>query len=1203
MSSTDRQNRLLQTEDWKRIYQTFRNADFQSYDFDNLRRTMINYLRQNYPEDFNDYIESSEYLALIDLIAFLGQNLSFRIDLNARENFLETAERRESVLRLARLISYNPRRNQAANGLLKFETIKTTESLLDSTGLNLSGITIRWNDASNNNYFEQFTKILNSSLPVNNTVGRPLKIETIANISTEQYRFNAINTGIPVFGFTKSVDGASTRFEVVSTAIENGSIVEEPPLPGNNPSFLFRDDGQGPGSSNTGFFMHFRQGKLEDGVFSVANPTPNQIIDLDTANINNSDVWLYSVDSNGFETELWTKLEAVTGNNIIFNSLFKNIRNAYAVTTRISDRISLVFSDGVFGNLPAGNFRAYYRTSANNTVIVNPGDIRNVQIEIPYVSRRNTEETLTIGLSLLSTISNGRPSESNAEIKQNAPATYYTQNRLITAEDYNIGPLGVSQEVIKTKSVNRISSGISRYLDLKDATGRYSNTNLFANDGILYKEEFFKRVSFRFETQSDIEGVILNKIEPILASSSTANFYYEKYPKLIVSDLSATWRQQTSSTNRSTGKFTDAENTFDYTVGGFTVNTLRLIEPGTLCKFLPPVGEFFLPSGKLTSKQDQLGATSYKWSKVISVSGDGTDEQSDGAGAILFNDSIPSGAVLEQIVPKLSKTLVDDIKLEIIDRVFDFRDFALRYDYLERQWLIITAENINTINNFSLGKAGSDIGQNLDSSWIVYFKTDGEKYTVTYRNLQYVIESKDEIKFLFDGADRIYDPELGRLVKDKIDILSVNRKPDELTAFTRDFEWSIESEYRDSEGSIDNSKLIVEFYDSDDDGIFDDIELFDQIVNEQLNTKEKYIFLKKKILSGGREIFRYFENNNDTIIVKTNEEEIFKQGNTLSSYKNNQIFYLIEEQIFKFVDKIANRLFVTTDYDARIGRADLKFRYFHVANSNFRIDPSVSNIIDTYILTRSYDTQYRQFLNGAFDQEPLPPSSDQLFREYGQQLNSIKSISDEIIYHPIKYKPLFGEKANRDLQVTFKIVKNSGLVINNNELKSDIIESINLFFEIENWDFGDTFYFQELSAFVMNRLSPNLVSVVIVPKQPDQAFGSLFEIKSDSDEIFVNAAQVSEVEIIDEITASKLKANGAVVTSVDRSISGIQSSPISNLQPRLPLISGSSVSTTMPSSNGGSTQYVPPSSGVSPPSSSPPPSSSSPPPSGGGISY
>ena len=62
------------------------------------------------------------------MIAFLGQNISYRVDLNARENFLELAERRESVLRLARTLSTTLKRNRPANGLLKFETISTTES-------------------------------------------------------------------------------------------------------------------------------------------------------------------------------------------------------------------------------------------------------------------------------------------------------------------------------------------------------------------------------------------------------------------------------------------------------------------------------------------------------------------------------------------------------------------------------------------------------------------------------------------------------------------------------------------------------------------------------------------------------------------------------------------------------------------------------------------------------------------------------------------------------------------------------------------------------------------------------------------------------------------------------------------------------------------------------------------------------------------
>ena len=123
MSTTSRQNNLILNEDWKRIYQTFKNADFKSYDFENLRRVIITYLRENYPEDFNDYIESSEYLSLIDLIAFLGQNISFRVDLNARENFIELAERKESVLRIAKMLSYNAKRNTPAKGLLKFVSV------------------------------------------------------------------------------------------------------------------------------------------------------------------------------------------------------------------------------------------------------------------------------------------------------------------------------------------------------------------------------------------------------------------------------------------------------------------------------------------------------------------------------------------------------------------------------------------------------------------------------------------------------------------------------------------------------------------------------------------------------------------------------------------------------------------------------------------------------------------------------------------------------------------------------------------------------------------------------------------------------------------------------------------------------------------------------------------------------------------------
>ncbi len=1136
MSSTDRQSRLLATEDWKTIYQSFRNADFQSYDFDSLRRTMINYIRQNYPEDFNDYIESSEYLALIDLIAFLGQNLSFRIDLNARENFLETAERRESILRLARLISYNPRRNLAANGLLKFDTITTTEAVRDSSGLNLSGTVIRWNDRSNPSWFEQFIKIINAALPINNTIGRPLNRETIAGVSTEQYRVNASNTDIPIFGFNKSIEGIGTRFEVVSTTISDGAIYEEPPIPGNNPSFLYRDDGQGPGSSNTGFFMHFRQGRLDSGDFSITNPIPNQVIGVDSTNINNTDVWLYSVDSNGFESAFWSKIDSVEGNNIIYNSVFQNNRNVYAVNTRVDDRINLVFSDGVFGNLPSGNFRVYYRTSDNRNMVVSPNALQNIKIEIPYISKSNTQETLTIGLSLKVAVNNSKTTESNAEIKANAPATYYTQNRLITAEDYNIGPLGISTDIIKTKSVNRIASGISRYYDLKDPSGKYSNTSLFADDGIVYKETYTEKTTFSFVTQSDIEGVVFNVVEPIIASKPVRNFYYDRFNRIVASDINAVWSPVTNQTNRSTGALT--QEGVRLKVGSFTTNALRFIETDAMIRFTSPAGNYFLPDGTLTTNPDAFGASTYKWTKIVSVYEDGTTNTIAGFGPIVLNDKIPANSVIDQIIPQFSRVVVNDLKTQIIDRVFAYKDFALRYDQFDRRWKLIIDENINTIEDFSLGKAGNIAGENLDSSWILYFKTDGEKYTITHRNLRYVFESSNEIKFFFDAADKIYDPKTGQVIKDKIKVLNINKQSDSNTPFNKDFDWSISNSYRDSDGYVDARKIELDFFDSDDDGVPDNPEIFVEIVNPTVNPNTKIIFQEKYSAYDGAEEFKYFANTDSTIIIKQNEEEI----GSYTLYDNpNQIFYLVDEKVFKQINSNNNSISINANYKAYVGRAGLKFHYIHVADSNYRIDPASSNIIDTYILTKNYDLEYRKWLNGGRDTMPLPPSSDQLFVDYGGSIGRIKSISDEVVFHPVKYKTIFGSGAREDLQVDFKIVKNKELTINDNELKSLVIDAVNGFFSIENWNFGDTFYFQELAAYIMSSLTPRLLSVVIVPKKADRAFGSLFEIKSESDEIFVSSATVDNVQFIDEITASNLQANGTIVTSVPASVTGIQS--------------------------------------------------------------
>ena len=131
-----------------------------------------------------------------------------------------------------------------------------------------------------------------------------------------------------------------------------------------------------------------------------------------------------------------------------------------------------------------------------------------------------------------------------------------------------------------------------------------------------------------------------------------------------------------------------------------------------------------------------------------------------------------------------------------------------------------------------------------------------------------------------------------------------------------------------------------------------------------------------------------------------------------------------------------------------------------------------------------------------------------------------------------------------------------------------MISAINEYFALENWDFGDSFHFSEMATYVMNQVAPDLVNIVIVPKQDSQGFGSLYEIKSEADEIFVSGATVDDVMIIDAITASKLKASGNIITSSGTTTSGVTSG--SSYTAGSTVSSSSSTSTSTSSSSSSS---------------------------------
>ena len=201
------------------------------------------------------------------------------------------------------------------------------------------------------------------------------------------------------------------------------------------------------------------------------------------------------------------------------------------------------------------------------------------------------------------------------------------------------------------------------------------------------------------------------------------------------------------------------------------------------------------------------------------------------------------------------------------------------------------------------------------------------------------------------------------------------------------------------------------------------------------------------------------------------------------------------------------------------------FQWKHTAPRDQRVDPSISNIVELIVLTSDYYNDVIEWTanNKTAEEFPTEPTVETLNSLFSLSLNSYKTIGDQLIYTPAKFKKLFGTTADSSLQGTFKIIKSAGATITDNEIKSRTLSAIQTFFDISNWSYGESFYYTELCAFIHSQLSTQISSVVIVGKDAESVFGDLFEITSDPNELFYSTATVDDIEIINSFTDQNLK--------------------------------------------------------------------------------
>jgi len=1176
MAQGARQSSLFAAEDFSVVYESFSEANFQAYDYETIRNAMVDYINNNYPESYNDWINSSEFVSLIELMAFLGHNLAFRADLGQRENYLSTAERRESALRIAEFLGYQPSRNVVANGFLKIDSVRTTESIFDANGNSLASTSVLFEDTTDPNSYQNFLTVMNAIFQSSSQFGSPFSRATIGGVSNEVYRTNSTNN-IAVRSFSKQVNNTASEFSFysVKTTPQN-TVVEKNPDPYGVIDLLYKNDNSGNSSPNTGFFVGFKQGTLEYKDFSITSGLPNLVLDINTDNVASGNVWVQTIDEVGQVQKNWTRVDKLFGNSAVFNSLSNAVRDIYTVSSREDDQISIVFGDGNFANIPRGNIRVWYRSGLNASYALNPDSFGNVTMTIDYVGVDQNIYTATFNMSLKSNVTNASTSESVASIKANAPRFFATQDRMVTADDYSIFPTTVSENILKIKSINRVHSGHSRFRDLYDPTATYNNATQYTDDGYLYENNCTQRNLVTLPTSLSGEQIYKTYIKPLLSNAEVKNFYYNRQGYTASSynansDFSNTiagitivnstvnditnvfrWNQITKGANGCSGYFT--YNSVVQRTGLTQTNSLKKASLNSLVEFISSpykmgyiasatvinggTGYTGVPTISITGTGSGATATAtvtsgvvtaiaitnsgsgYDASTVITISGGGgsnatasvtvTDAPTEwvkvnrlykdglgdddtsgtptgidnaGKGAVVLSGIVDSSARVRRIVPQIDIDLTSTIKAQVVAKLDANNSFALRYNSTSQQWFIIEPGNIpantttlNEVSSWSRQYEGNTSGTGIDNSWIIRINYSSSQWEILTRKTQMVFGSTQKLKFSNLNFNSTFSSETQKPLRDCVKVLRINPTSDSnATPLGKDYKFNLYGYFTYQDGYTDPHNVRLTLADPNNDDYPTNPESFNNVLASQ------------------------------TIKLGT-----------------------------KTVDGFKYTTYDTSGATTVNGKANLHTQYDRISDINNVIDPAITNIVDTYVLLNSYNSLFRAWASydGRAETKPSPPSISELTNLF-ESLETKKSISDQVIYRPVKYKLLFGDLASSELQAKFNVTRTSNSTMSATEIKQRIIRLINQYFAVDNWDFGEDFYFTEMAAFIHNNMIGEISQITILPIGSTTDSQELFEITSSGDEMFLPVVQASNITVTNSTVANSTsiaESSGVTIT-------------------------------------------------------------------------
>jgi hypothetical protein len=432
-----------------------KSIDYVGKDFATLKQSLIDFTKTYFPNTYSDFNDASPGMVFVEQAAAIGDILSFYQDTQLKESMLAHATERKNVVSLAQTMGYKPKvTTPAVTTLTVYQLIPSTYAVMQSG----SNFEPDWDFAFKIEQGMEVASTTNQQITFITT--DMVDFKSSGSREIEVYE-RETTTGAPTkYLISKKVQAISAK--VKSSTFPMYSDTDYPSITLNDTNII-----QIQSIVDTNLNKYYEVPYLaQESIF------------VEQANIDsNGDLYQYSNDvpyilevqkvphrfsvkvntDNTMDIQFGSGDVSLSDEQILPNT--KNIGLGLANSiNRLNEGIdpSNFLKTNTFGIAPTNTeLTITYLTGGGIASNVNTGDLTQITkiqftddlLSIPDNLKASYEEfKSTIAVENLVSATGGKDAESIEEIRQNAMATFGSQNRAVTKQDYIVRALSMPEK-------------------------------------------------------------------------------------------------------------------------------------------------------------------------------------------------------------------------------------------------------------------------------------------------------------------------------------------------------------------------------------------------------------------------------------------------------------------------------------------------------------------------------------------------------------------------------------------------------------------------------------------------------------------------------------------------------------------------------------------------------------------------------------